>query len=263
MTIDRFVWIGFRVLFYSLLCLLLVIVIYALSSEQFLVGLIFLIIFFLAVYKWLICIKIPAYSLVVREGTVVFFIPEKTVRNRFDFVSRGQTIVELPHFGLLDRPYKLEIFSPDNEGNMYSCRLVLHLEYIFELTALQRAYDSIVLHKERLSLEVRRLLLKSSTCLKLQPVPLQDTESIQEHLKPIIAELNLGLESVGLKIEEAMCSFTAGQSLVRFVATEQETLEKTIVDTVHIPQVASHHYSGSRPPPPDTLTPPSSGPFSP
>jgi len=42
---------------------------------------------------------------------------------------------------------------------------------------------------------------------------LQDEEAMQEYLKPIIAELNLGLESVGLKIEEAKCSFTEGQLL--------------------------------------------------
>ena len=232
MRIQRIIWVVGRILFYALLFLLLVVVIYTLSHDQFLAGLIFGVMFILALYKGLICIKIPAYSLVVRDGKVVFFIPEKTVRNRFDFVSRGQTIVELPHYGLLDRPYKLEIFSPDSEGSLYSCRLSLHLDYLMEPTAWQRAYDSFVLHQERLSLEVRRLLLKSSASLVCRPVPLQGEEAMQEYLKPLVAELNLGLESVGLKIEEANCSFTAGSTLVRFVAAEQEILEKGVTGSV-------------------------------
>lgn len=226
MTIQRTIWVVGRISFYALLMLFLVIVIYTLSHDQFLAGLISGVIFILILYKGLICIKIAAYSLVVRDGKVVFCIPETTVRNRFDFVSRGQTIVELPHYGLLDRPYKLEIFSPDNEGSLYSCRLSLHLDYIMEPAAWQRAYDSFVIHQERLPFEVRRLLLKSSARLVCRPVPLQDEKAMQEYLKPLVAELNLGLESVGLKIEEASCSFTAGSTLVRFVAAEQEVLEK-------------------------------------
>jgi hypothetical protein len=232
MTIQRTIWVVGRICFYMLLMLLLVVVIYTLSDEQFLAALISGVIFILVLYKGLICIKIAAYSLVVRDGKVVFFIPETTVRNRFDFVSRGQTIIELPHYGLLDRPYKLEIFSPDNEGGLYSCRLTLHLDYIMEPAAWQRAYDSFVLHQERLSFEVKRLLLKSSARLVCRPVPLHDEKAMQECLKPLVAELNLGLESVGLKIEEANCSFTAGSTLVRFVAAEQEILEKIVTGTV-------------------------------
>jgi hypothetical protein len=232
MRIQRIVWVVGRILFYALLLLLLVVVIFTLSHDQWLASLIFGVMFLLALYKGLICLKIPAYSLVVRNGKVVFFIPEKTVRNRFDFVSRGQTIVELPHYGLLDRPYKLEIFFPDNEGSLYSCRLSLHLDYLMEPTAWQRAYDSFVLHQERLSLEVRRLLLKSSGLLECRPVPLHGEEDKQEYLKPLVAELNLGLESVGLKIEDADCSFTAGSTLVRFVAAEQEILEKGVSGSV-------------------------------
>ena len=112
MGIQRIIRVVGRISFYALLLLLLVAVIYSLSHEQWPAGLISLVVFILALYKGLICIRIPAYSLVVRNGRVVFFITEKTVRNRFDFVSRGQTIVELPHYGLLDRPYKLEIFCP-------------------------------------------------------------------------------------------------------------------------------------------------------
>jgi len=232
MRIQRIIWVVGRISFYVLLLLLLVVVIYTLSHDQLLAGLISGIMFFLALYKGLICLKIPAYSVVVRDGKVVFFIPETTVRNRFDFVSRGQTIVELPHYGLLDRPYKLEIFSPVSEGSLYSCRLSLHLDYLMEPTAWQRAYDSFDLHQERLSLEVRRLLLKSSARLVCLPVPSQGEEAMQEYLKPLVAELNLGLESVGLKIEEANCSFTSGSTLVRFVAAEQEMLEKGVMGAV-------------------------------
>jgi hypothetical protein len=228
MRIQRIIWLLGRIIFYSVLFLLLGVVVYTLSHEQWLAGSISVVITTLVLYKGLICIKIPANSLVVRDGKVVFFIPETTVRNRFDFVTRGQTIVELPHYGVLDRPYKLEIFSPDNEGMLYSCRLSLHLDYLMEPTAWQRAYDSFVLHQERLSLEVRRLLLKCGARLVCRPVPLQSEEAMQEYLKPIVAELDLGLESVGLKVEEANCTFTAGSTLVRFVAAEQEILEKVV-----------------------------------
>jgi hypothetical protein len=228
MRLQRIIWLVGRIMFYALLLLLLVVVIYALSHDQFLAGLIFGVMFILVLYAGLIRLKIPAYSVVVRDGRVVFFIPEKTVRNRFDFVSRGQTIVELPHYGLLDRPYKLEIFSPDGEGLLHACRLSLDLDYSLEQPAWQRAYDSFVLHQERLSWEVRRLLLKSAAGLVCQPVPAPGEEAMQEYLKPLVAELNRGLESVGLKIEEATCSFSSGPALVRFVAAEQELAEKVI-----------------------------------
>lgn len=232
MGIQRMIWLVGRVLIYALLILLLAVVIYTLSNDQFLAGLISGILFILALYKGLICLKIPADSVVVSAGKVVFFIPETTVRNRFDFVSRGQTIVELPHYGLLDRPYKVEIFSPDSDGSLHACRLSLHLDYLKEPLAWQRAYDSFVLHQARLPLEVKRLLLKSSAHLVCRPVSLQGEEAIQEYLKPIVAELNLGLENVGLKIEEATCSFSTGSTLVRFVAAEQEILEKGIAGAV-------------------------------
>jgi hypothetical protein len=233
MGIQRIIWVLGRTMFYALLFLLLGVVIYTLSHDQWLAGLISGVIFILVLYKGLICLKIPAYSLVVRDGKVVFFIPETTVRNRFDFVSRGQTIVELPHYGLLDRPYKLEIFSPENAGSLNSCRLSLHLDYLMEPTAWQQAYDSFVLHQDRLSLEVRRLLLKSSASLVCRPpASLQGEEAMQEYLKPLVAILNLGLESVGLKIEKASCSFTADSTFVRFVAADQEILEKLVTGTV-------------------------------
>jgi hypothetical protein len=232
MEIQRVVWVMERALFYAVFFLLLGVVIFTLSHDQFMAALIFGILFILALYKGLICIKIPAYSVVVRNGRVVFFIPENTVRNRFDFVSRGQTIVELPHYGLLDRPYKLEIISPDSGGNLHSCRLTLHLDYLMNQDAWQRAYESFVQHKERMSLEVRRLLLKSSDRLVCQPGPSQGKEALQEYLKPLVAELNLGLESIGLIIEEADCTYSAGPKLVRFVAAEQELLEKAAAGPV-------------------------------
>jgi hypothetical protein len=220
-----------RITFYALLLMLLVTVIYTLSHDQWLAGLISGVVFILTIYKGLICLKIPAYSVVVRDGKVVLFIPETTVRNRFDFVSRGQTIVELPHYGLLDRPYKLELFCPDGKEGLYSCRLTLHLDYLMEHSAWQRAYDSFVRHQARLSLEVRRLLLKSSAGLVCRPAPLPGEEAKQEYLKPLVAEFNLGLESVGLVIEEADCTFTSGPTLVRLAAAEQEKVEKGITNS--------------------------------
>jgi hypothetical protein len=232
MRIQRFIWLLGRSMTYALLFLLLTVVIYTLSHEQMLAGLIFGVLFILTLYKGLVCLKIPADSVVVRDGRVVFFIAEKTVRNRFDFVSRGQTIVEMPHYGLLDRPYKLEIFSPDNQGGLYSCRLVLHLDYLREEHAWQKAYDGFVLHQERLSVEVRRVLQQSCGRLVCPPVPLQDEETLREYLKPLVEELNRGLESVGLHIEEAKCTFCSGPTLVRYVAAEQELLEKVVTGGV-------------------------------
>jgi len=232
MKIQRIVWLVGRILYYVLLISLLAVVIYTLSHDLFLPGLIIGCVFILVLYKGLICVKIPAYSVAVRDGSVVFFFPEPTVRNRFDFVSRGQTIVELPHYDLLDQPYKVEIFAPDGEGGIHACRLTLHLDYHLEPEALQRAYDSIVLHQEKLSLEVRRLLLKSSSRLVCRPVPLQGEDAVQEYLEPLVTELNRGLESVGLKIEEAGCSFTTGSTLARLVATGQELAEKEVAGSV-------------------------------
>jgi len=227
MWVQRMIQILGRMIFYMLLLPLLVAIVYTLSHEQWTAALFFLVLFVLVLYKGLVRIKIPANSVVVRDDKVVFFIPEKSVRDRFDFTSRGQTIVQLPHFGLLDRPYKLEIFSPDNKGGLNSCRLSLNLGYIMDLTGWQRAYDNFVVYQDRLSLAVKGLLLKSSAQLAWTfPVP--GEESREEYLKPIVAELNRGLENVGLKIEEATCSFTAGPTLVRFVAAEQEIVEKAV-----------------------------------
>jgi hypothetical protein len=228
MNLQRIIWLVGRILFYTVLFLLLGIVIYALSHDKFLAALIFGVVFILTLYFGLIRIRIPAYSVVVRDGRVVFFIPETTVRNRFDFVSRGQTIVELPHYGLLDRPYKLDVFSPDSNGGLSCCRLTLYLDYLMEQAAWQRAYDCFVLHQERMSLEVRRVLFMSAAHLASRQNPLEGEEALQEYLTPLVAELNRGLASVGLIIEDATCSFTAGSKHVRFLAAEQELVEKRI-----------------------------------
>jgi len=215
-------------IFWMLLLPLLIGIIYTLSHDQWWAALIFIVLCVLVLYKGLIRITIQANSLVVRDDKVVFFIPKKTVRDRFDFSSRGQTIVQLPHYGFLDRPYEIEIFSPDNSGGLNSCRLSLNLGYVMELTALQRSYDNFVRYQNQLSLVVKRQLVKSSVHMVLPSLPLRE-EDVNEYLEPIVAELNLGLENLGLKIEKAMCKFTAGPTLVRLVAAEQEVVEKTVL----------------------------------
>jgi hypothetical protein len=227
MWIERMIRFLGRMIFYMLLIPILVGLVYTLSHDQWWAALIFTVLCVLVLYKGLVRITVPANSLAVRDGKVAFFIPEKSVRDRFDFASRGQTIVPLPHYGLIDRPYKLEIFSPDNKGGLHSCRLSLSLGYLMELTALQRAYDNFVLYEDQLPLAVKRQLFESSARLVLS-FPLQGEENMEEYLKPIVAELNLGLENVGMKIEKATCTFTAGPTLVRLVAAEQETVEKAL-----------------------------------
>jgi hypothetical protein len=228
MLIQKLIWFLGRMIFYMLLVPLLIGLVYALSHDQWTAALVFLVLFVLVLYKGLIRLTIPANSVVVRDGKVVFYIPEKTIRDRFDFASRGQTIVQLPHFALLDRPYKLEIFSPDTRGGLNSCRLSLTLGYIMDQTGWQRAYDHYVVLQDRMSLAVRRELFKSSARLAW-PSPPHGEEGMEEYLKPIVAELNSGLENLGLKIEGATCTFTAGPTLVRFVAAEQEIIEKAAV----------------------------------
>jgi len=228
MWIQRMIRFLGRMIFWMLLLPLLIGIIYTLSHDQWWAALIFIVLCVLVLYKGLIRITIQANSLVVRDDKVVFFIPKKTVRDRFDFSSRGQTIVQLPHYGFLDRPYEIEIFSPDNRGGLNSCRLSLNLGYVMELTALQRSYDNFVRYQNQLSLVVKRQLVKSSVHMVLPSLPLRE-EDVNEYLEPIVAELNLGLENLGLKIEKAMCKFTAGPTLVRFVAAEQEVVEKTVL----------------------------------
>lgn len=230
MWVQRMIWLLGRIIFYMLLIPLLVGLVYTLASGRLTAALIFLILWVIVLYAGLIRVRIPANSVVVRDGNVVFFIPEKTVRNRFDFVSRGQTIVQLPHFGLLDRPYNLEVFSPDTQGGLNSCRLSLNLGYIMELDGWQRVYDNYVLYQDKLPLEVKKQLFKSSTHVAW-PFPARGEEDREEYLKPVVAELNRGLENLGLKIEEATCTFASGPTLVRFVAAEQEMVEKAVLSS--------------------------------
>jgi len=229
MWIQRMILLLGRMIFWMLLLPLLFGIIYTLSHEQWWAALIFIVLCVIVLYKGLIRLTIQANSLVVRDDKVVFFIPKKTVRDRFDFSSRGQTIVQLPHYGYLDRPYEIEIFSPDNRGGVNSCRLSLNLGYVMELTAWQRAYDNFVHDKGQLSLVVKRQLVKSSVHMVLPSLSLREEEDVDEYLEPIVAELNLGLENLGLKIEKALCKFTAGPTLVRLVAAEQEVVEKAVM----------------------------------
>jgi hypothetical protein len=175
-------------------------------------------------YKGLIRINIPKNSIALHDDKVVLFFPEKTVRDRFDFASRGQTIIQLPHYGLLNQAYKFEIFYPDGKGCLNSFRLSLNLGYVMDLTGWQRVYDNFVLYQEQLSFVVKQQLFKSSTRIVLS-FPLQEEENMDKYLKQIVAELDLGLEYLGLKIEDATCKFTSGTTFVRFVAAEQEMLE--------------------------------------
>jgi hypothetical protein len=229
MWIQRMIWILGRMLFWMLLLPLLVGSIYTLSNDKWWESLVFIFLSVLVLYKGLIRLTIQANSFVVRDDKVVNFFPMKTVRDRFDFASRGQTIVHLPHYGLLDRPYMIEIFAPDNRGGLNSCRLSLNLGHVMELTAWQRAYDNFVRYQEQLSLVVKRQLLKSSAHMALPSLTLREEEDVDKYLEPIVAELNLGLEGLGLKIEKATCKFTAGPTLVRLIAAEQEVVEKAVL----------------------------------
>jgi hypothetical protein len=229
MLVQRMIAILGRLIFYMLLIPLLVGVIYTLAHDQWLAALILMTLSLLVLYKGLIRLTIPANSLVLREGKVVFFIPERTVRDRFDFASRGQTIIQMPHFGLLNRPYRLEIFVPGSSGELLSCQLSLTLGYNLELPALQLAYDNFVLYQDQLSLVVKRQLFKSSAGMVLPAAPLPGNEDTATFLQPLVAELNLGLKNLGLKIESATCKFTSGPALIRFVAAEQEIVEKSIM----------------------------------
>ena len=228
MLIQKLIWLLGRMIFWMLLLPLLIGVVYTLSHDQLRAALILLVLCALVIYKGLIRVSIQANSIAVRNGKVAYFIPEKTVRDRFDFTSRGQTIVQLPYFDLLDRPYTMEIFSPDPKEGLKSCRLSLTLGYLTELTSLQQAYDNYLRYQDQLSLEVKKHLFKSSAHIVWPSFSLPGEEDMEHYLEPIVAELNVGLESLGLKIEEATCKFTAGPTLVRLVTAEQEIVEKAV-----------------------------------
>jgi len=226
MWIQRMIWILGRVLFWMVLLPILGGIIYTLSNDNWGAALLFIVLGVLVLYKGLIRVTIQANSFVVRDDKVVFYFPRKTVRDRFEFVSRGQTIVHVPHYGLLDRPYIIEMFSPGTTGEVNACRLSLNLGHIMELSAWQRAYDNFVRYHDHLSLVVKGQLLKSSAQIALPSFDVRENEDRAGYLEPIIAEMNLGLESLGFKIEKVVCKFTAGPTHVRLIAAEQEAAEK-------------------------------------
>lgn len=190
MWIQRMTWLLGRMIFWMLLLPLLIGIIFALSYDRWWAALILIVLCVIVLYKGLIRVTIQANSLVVRDDKVVFFIPQKTVRDRFDFSSRGQTIVQLPHYGFLDRPYEIEIFTPDKRGGVNSCRLSLNLNYVMELTGWQRSYDNFVRYQNQLSLVVKRQLITSSAHMTLPPIPLRE-EDVDEFLEPIVADAEL------------------------------------------------------------------------
>lgn len=232
MKLHRMVWFVNRFTIYAVLFVLLVAIIFTLAYEYWLISVVAMVLFFLALYKGLVRLKILTNSVVVRDGKVVFFVPETTVLNRFDFVSRGQSIVELPEFQLLDRPFKVEIFSPGREGTVWCCRLSLRFEYLMQPAAWQRAYDSFVAHGERLPSAVRKLLVESSARLELKPVTGTGDDAMREYLTPIVAHLNIALADVGLEVVEVQCSFTEGPTLARLLGGDQQEIEKGSTEEV-------------------------------
>jgi hypothetical protein len=214
-----------RMICYMLLLTSLIFLIYTLANQMLTAATIFLVVSAIILYFGLIRIRIPANSVAVRNGKVVYCIPEKSVRNRLDFYTRGQTIVELPHFNLLDRPYKLEIVSPDTEGGVTACRLTITLGYIMDMEGLQRAYDNYIRHPEKLSLVVKKELLRSASRMAF-PYCVPGEAEREEYLKPVIVELGRALGPLGLMIKEATCTVTVGQTVVHLVTTEQEMMEQ-------------------------------------
>lgn len=232
MQLHRIVWYVDRFAIYVVLSVLFVVVMFTLAFQQWLISIIAMVMFILALYKGLIRLKILKNSVVVRDGKVLFFVPETTVRNRFDFVSRGQSIVKLPEYQLLDRPFKVEIFYPGREGTVCSCRLSLLFAYLMQPAAWQRAYESFVEHGERLPLEVKKVLLKGCAQIELQPVTITGEDAMREYLTPIVSHLNLVLESVGLEVADVQCSFIEGPTLARLLGADQQDVEKGSTETV-------------------------------
>jgi hypothetical protein len=231
MRLQRFFWFVNRFMIHMLLIVLSAVIIAALTYEKWLFSLFGGILFLFVLYKWLIRLKIHKNSVVVRNGRVFFFVPNTTERDRADFATRGQKIIHLPEYQLLDMPFKVELFFPGREGSVCSCRLSLHLAYSMQPAAWQRAYDSFVEHGEQLPQEVKRLLLKSCDLLKLQPAAIPGEDAIREYLVPVISHLNIGLETVGLEVMEVQCSFTEGLTLARYLAVDQQYFENRSTGT--------------------------------
>jgi hypothetical protein len=232
MRIQRIIWLSGRIMFYLSLFLLLLVVTFSLAKEHWWTSLAAMVILVLTIYRGLIRLKVPANSVIVRDGKVVFYIPRTTIRNRFDFVTRGQSIVELPEYQVLDRPFKMEIFFPGSEVTVHSCRLSLRLFYLMQPAAWQKAYDCFVEYHERMPMAVRKLLLKSGDGMVLRPPAITGEDAVRRFLTPIVSALNLELGSIGLEVVDVRCSFTAGSSLARLVASEQEILDKGVTEEV-------------------------------
>lgn len=226
MRLQRFVWFVDRFMIYVVLFVLSIAILFALTYEMWLLSLIAGVMFLFALYKGLIRVKVFRNSVVVRQGQVFFFVPETTVRDRFEFVSRGQSIVQLPEYQLLDRPFKVELFFSGREGSVCSCRLSLRFAYRMQPVAWQRAYDSFVAHGERLPQEVKRLLLRSCDLLDLQNSAIPGEDTIREYLSPLVSHLNLGLAEVGMEVVDVQCSFVEGLTLARYLAGDQQDCEK-------------------------------------
>ncbi|WP_298439816.1 hypothetical protein [Geobacter sp.] len=226
MQLHRIVWFVDRFAIHVLLFVLFVVVMFALAFQQWLVSIIAMAVFLFALYKGLIRIRILANSVVVRDGKVVFFVPEATVRNRFDFVSRRQSIVELPEYQVLDRPFKVEIFFPGRGGTVCSCRLSLHFGYLMQPAAWQHAYDSFMEHGQRLPLEIKRVLLEGCAHIDLQPVVITGEDAMREYLTPVVLHLNRVMESVGLEVVDVQCSISEGPTFARLLGADQQDAEK-------------------------------------
>jgi len=214
MDIQKLTWFLERTLYYALLLLTVGAVIISFASDKPVAGLIALILMMAVIHKGFARITIPAKSVLIRDDKVVLFVPEKTVMNRFDIISRGQSIVTLPVYGVFDQPYKLELFIADGE-HVASCLLTLKLAYGTDLAAWQSAYDSFSSHGNRLAEAVRSQLQEAAAGLSLGSLPEQRDGDQQEFLEPIVAALNGSLASIGVEVKDASCSFETGRMLVR------------------------------------------------
>jgi hypothetical protein len=66
----------------------------------------------------------------------------------------------------------------------------------------------------------------------LRPPAATGEDAMRVFLEPVVSALNLELESFGLEVVDVKCSFTAGTSLARLVASEQEILDKEVTEEV-------------------------------
>lgn len=214
MNIQKLTWLLERTLYYALLLLTVGAVIISFASDKPVAGLIALILMMAVIHKGFARITIPAKSVVVAGDRVVLFVPEKAVLNRFDIISRGQSIVMLPVYGVFDRPYNLELFIAKGE-QVTSCLLTLKLAYGEDLTAWQYAYDSFISYENRFSDAIKSQLRQAASSLTLDTIPEQSDGNHQEFTEPIVTALNSSLASLGVEVKETSCSIETGKMLVR------------------------------------------------